>query len=390
MRRTAVRELLQVTSRPDVISFAGGLPATELFPVNRVKEAVNAVLDRTGRQALQYAETEGIHGLRDWIARQFSRSQFHVQREHVFITSGGQQALDLVGRVLLDEGDRVIVENPTYLALLSAWRPLGVEFLPVPSDKDGMQVDKLEPLLKQHPKLIYLVPNFQNPQGTTLTQARRERLVALAQEYGIPLVEDNPYGDLRYDGNALPHLLALAGARGSASGFERLVIYTGTFSKVLMPGLRVGWVIAAPEVIEKLVQAKQAADLHTSTLSQYVALELVGRGFLEQFLPVLRQNYGERRDLMLAALARHFPEDVTWTRPDGGMFLMVTLPECMDAGAILPHALQQKVAFVPGEEFHLNGKGRNTMRLNFSNATPDKIETGIARLGAVVKNFAKT
>lgn len=387
MRRTAVRELLKVTSRPDIISFAGGLPAAELFPVNHVKEAVDAVLDGVGGQALQYTETEGIPGLRDWIARQFSRPQFYVQRENVLITSGGQQALDLIGRVLLDEGDRVIVENPTYLALLSAWRPFGVEFLPVPSDQDGMEVNKLEPLLKQHPKLMYLVPNFQNPQGTTLAHARRERLVALAQEHGVPLVEDNPYGDLRYSGNTLPHLLELADARGSGSGFESLVIYTSTFSKVLMPGLRVGWVIAAPEVIEKLVQAKQAADLHTSTLSQYVALELVSRGFLEQFLPVLRQSYGERRDLMLAALAKHFPEDATWTRPEGGMFLLVTLPKNMDASAMLPQALQQKVAFVPGEEFHLNGEGRNTMRLNFSNARPDQIETGIARLGAVVKNF---
>lgn len=390
MRRTAVRELLKVTSQPEIISFAGGLPAAELFPVDRVKEAANAVLERVGGQALQYAETEGIPELRDWIARQFSRPQLAVQRENVLITSGAQQALDLIGRVLLDEGDRVIVENPTYLALLSAWRPYGVEFLPVPSDQDGVEVDRLERLLKRHPKLIYLVPNFQNPQGTTLAQARRERLVALVYEHGIPVVEDNPYGDLRYSGNALPHLLELAVERRSASGFENLVIYTGTFSKVLMPGFRVGWVIAAPEVIEKLVQAKQAADLHTSTFTQYVALELVGHGFLEQFLPVLRQSYSGRRDLMLAALAKHFPEDATWTRPDGGIFLMVTLPECMDAGAILPHALQQKVAYVPGEEFHLNGEGRNTMRLNFSNAPADQIETGIARLGAVVKNFAKT
>ena len=388
MRRSAVRELLQVASQPGIISFAGGLPAAELFPVSRVKAAADAVLERVGGQCLQYAETEGLPGLRDWIARQFSREHLTVERENVLITSGAQQALDLIGRVLLDEGDRVAVENPTYLALLSAWRPLGVEFLAVPSDTQGMRVDALEPLLERKPKLMYLTPNFQNPQGTTLALERRKRLVALLQEYEIPVVEDNPYGDLRYNGPSLPNLLEFE------AGFSRTthhaprspdhVIYAGTFSKVLMPGLRVGWVIADRQVIDKLVQAKQAADLHTNTLGQYLALELVTHGFLEEFLPVLRKAYRARRDLMLAALEKHFPKTASWTRPDGGMFLLVTLPGTVDTDELLPAALARKVAYVPGEEFHLNGEGRNTLRLNFSNARPEQIEEGIHRLAALL------
>jgi len=388
MRCSAVRELLQVASQPGIISFAGGLPAAELFPVSRVKAAADAVLERFGGQCLQYAETEGLPGLRDWIARQFSREHFTVERENVLITSGSQQALDLIGRVLLDEGDRVVVENPTYLALLSAWRPLGVEFLAVPSDSQGMQVDALEPLLQRQPKLIYLTPNFQNPQGTTLALERRERLVALLQKYEIPVVEDNPYGELRYDGKSLSNLLELdAGLPRTTHHAPRIpnhVIYAGTFSKVLMPGLRVGWVIADRQVIDKLVQAKQAADLHTNTLGQYLALELVTHGFLEEFLPVLRKAYRARRDLMLAALEKHFPKTASWTRPDGGMFLLVTLPGDVDTSELLPTALARKVAYVPGEEFHLNGEGKNTLRLNFSNAGPAQIEEGIRRLAGLL------
>src|SRR5581483_2209316 len=271
MRRNAMRELLKVTLQPEVISFAGGLPAAELFPMQRVREAVKQVLDTVGPQALQYGQTEGVGGLRDWIAR-----QFRVQRENVLITSGAQQALDLIGRVLLNEGDRVIVENPTYLALLSAWRPLGVEFLPAPSDTDGMRVDGLEPLWPRQPKCIYLTPNFQNPQGTTLTLARRERLIELARKHGMAVVEDNPYGELRYSGASLPHLFEIDG---------NVVIHTGSFSKVLMPGLRVGWVVAAQEVIDKLGQARQGADLPTTTLNRHFALELATTGGLEEFVP---------------------------------------------------------------------------------------------------------
>ncbi len=339
------------------------------------------MLDRVGGQALQYSSTEGLPELRDWLARRFSNERLRVRSENVLITTGAQQGLDLIGRILLDAGDRVIVENPTYLALLSAWRPTGVDFLPVKCDADGMRVEKCEPLMKRKPKAIFCVPNFQNPQGTTLSASRREKLVALARRHSTAIVEDNPYGELRYSGSALPSLFQLDARNDGASGFDSRVIHTGTFSKVLMPGLRVGWVIAARAVIEKLTHAKQAADLHTSTLSQHLALELVRQGFLEEFVPVWRANYRQRRDAMLAALKKYFPKGTTWTKPEGGMFLFVTLPKHINAGEILSDALELGVAYVPGAEFHLNGEGKNTLRLNFSNSQPERIEAGIKALG---------
>jgi len=382
MKRSAIRELLKVTRRPEVISFAGGLPAAELFPIPQVKAAVDAVLQRLGGKCLQYGETEGVPELREWVASHFSRNGVQITANNVLITTGAQQGLDLVGRVFLDESDRAVVENPTYLALLSAWRPYVGEFLAVPSDEHGMQVDALPTLLEKRPKLIYITPNFQNPQGTTLTRERRETLVGLLQEHGVALLEDNPYGELRYDGEALPHLLEIEA--GKSGGIPNHVMYSGTFSKVLMPGLRVGWVIAAPEVIDKLGMAKQAADLHTSTICQYAVLELLRRGFLEEFVPVLCKSYGERRDLMLSALEKHFGGKAKWNRPEGGMFLLVSFPAEYDTMKMLPRALEQNVAYVPGEEFHMNGEGKNTLRLNFSNARPEQIEEGIERLAAVL------
>ena len=387
MTRSAVRELLKLTAQPGMISLAGGLPSPDLFPMERVKEAIEIVLGKAGKRALQYGETEGVAELRDWIARDFSRPEVPLKRENVVITSGGQQALDLIGRVLLNENDKVIVENPTYLALLSAWRLLGVQFLPVRSDANGMRVDKIEPLLQQKPKLIYAVPNFQNPQGTTLALERRVSLVELLRKYDVGLLEDNPYGELRYDGEPVASLLELDARLGTSGDLDSNVIYVGTFSKVLMPGLRVGWAIASEEVIEKIVRAKQAADLQTGTLSQYIIGEMIRDQFLERHIRVLRQAYRERRDAMLVALDRYFPNEASWTRPDGGMFLMVTLPAHLSASDVLKQALERKIAFVPGEEFHLDGMGRNTFRLNFSNATSDLIEQGIKRLGEVLKSM---
>jgi 2-aminoadipate transaminase len=386
MTSSALRELLKVTARPEIISFAGGAPATELFPVNRVKTALAEVLDGVGGRALQYSTTEGLADLRDWIARRFSAPKMRVHRDNVLITSGAQQGMDLIGRILLEESDRVIMENPTYLAVLSAWRPSGAEFLPVECDADGMNVDLVKPLMKKKPKAIYCVPNFQNPKGTTLSLARRKRLVALARRHSIVIVEDNPYGELRYSGRALPSLFELDARNGGASGLDSHVIYTGTFSKVLMPGLRVGWVIASRPVIEKLTQAKQAADLHTGTLSQHLALKLVREGFMEEFVPVLCRHYGKRRDAMLDALEKYFPKGAVWTQPEGGMFLWVTLPETINAGELLPAALKRGVAYVPGEAFHLTGEGKNTVRLNFSNAPPERIEAGIRKLGKLFES----
>jgi 2-aminoadipate transaminase len=387
LKRTAVRELLKLTNQPGMISFAGGLPGPDLFPIERAKQAALNVIGKMGKQALQYGETEGVSELRDWIAVKFSRPHFQLKRSNVVITSGGQQALDLVGRVLLNEGDKVIVENPTYLALLAAWRLLGVQFCPVPSDENGMRMDAMESIWPQKPKLVYAVPTFQNPQGTTLALERRIQLVERLRQNEVGMVEDDPYGELRYSGNAVPSIFELDARRGDSGQLDSRVIYIGTFSKVLVPGLRVGWAVASEDVIEMVVRAKQAADLQTSTLSQYIVCDMIRDGFLEQHVPTLCAAYRERRDTMLVALEKYFPREATWTRPEGGMFLMVTLPGNVNACDVLHRALQQKVAFVPGEEFHVNGAGRSALRLNFSNSTPALIEEGIKRLGEVLKGM---
>lgn len=389
MRRSTIRETLKVIARPGMISFAGGIPASELFPVAEIAAATAAVLKQRGEQALQYGQTEGVPELRDWIAARHSRPQFQVRRENVMIVTGSQQALDLIGRVFLDEDDQVLVENPTYLAALTAWRPLRPKFVPMPSDLDGTCVEEIGPLLKHNPKLLYSIPNFQNPQGTTLSLPRRKRLIQLLHETQTVLIEDNPYGELRYSGEALPHLLELDAHNAVNGELHTRVLYLGTFSKVLAPGFRVGWVIAPTEIIDKLVQAKQATDLHTSTFCQFVILELLEHGVLEQQIPRLCTDYSRRRDAMLAAMAEHFPEDITWTRPDGGMFLFVTLPNYMDAARLLKRAIECNVAFIPGEDFHVDGRGQNTLRLNFSNATPPRIAEGIARLGSLLKEELK-
>ncbi len=386
MRRSAVRELLKLTARPDFISLAGGLPAPELFPVDEVRRASETVLVRHPKQALQYGETEGLAGLRDWIAHHLSGPGLRVKRCNVLVTSGAQQALDLIGRVFLDPEDKVLVENPTYLAALSAWRPLGVEFLAAASDADGLRLEAVQPWIGQRPKLVYCVPNFQNPRGTTLSEHGRARALEWITAEDVVLVEDNPYGDLRYAGRSLPHMLTLAARSDGGENIDQRVIYVGTFSKVLAPGLRVGWVVAPERVIEKLVLAKQAADLHTSTLNQHIVLELVTNGFLDRHIPVLRSAYRERRDALMAALETHMPPGVSWTRPEGGMFVFVTLPPHLDAGRLLTHALERKVAFVPGEEFHIDGSGNNTLRLSFTGLPPADLLRGVERLAATIES----
>ncbi|HTI70999.1 MAG TPA: PLP-dependent aminotransferase family protein [Candidatus Limnocylindria bacterium] len=389
MRRSAVRELLKLTAQPDMISFAGGLPAPELFPVQEIQAAAEVAMKHQGARALQYGETEGIAELRDWLATQHSTPWRKVHRSNVLITSGAQQALDLFGRIFIDPGDRVLVEDPTYLALLSAWRPLQPEFVGIPGDDGGLDLTALKGALPGS-KVLYTIPNFQNPQGTTLALDRRQQVVDLVQATGTVILEDDPYGMLRYSGRPLPSLFELE-AQSSAEGSQTPrwnTILVGTFSKVFAPGFRLGWAIGPEAVIDKMVQAKQAMDLHTSTYNQIIAMELVRQGVLDRQLPRLRRAYGQRRDAMLAALDRHMPAGVRWTRPEGGMFLFATLPEDWDATTLLAECLHQKVAFVPGEEFHTSGRGRNTLRLNFSNATPELIEEGIRRMGSVFGKHA--
>lgn len=392
VRSSAIRELLKITQNPQIISFAGGLPAPDVFPVERFREACCKVLDENARLALQYGATEGYEPLREMIARHTSRYGIKAKPEHVLITSGSQQALDLIGKLLINSGDRVLVEAPTYLGALQAFSVYGAEYVSVASDQDGLRTDLLEVPLRSGPKFMYVLPNFQNPGGTTLSEGRRHELVLLAERYGIPIIEDDPYGQLRYEGEHLTPLVVLDREnirrdRGYSMGN---VIYLSTFSKTLSPGLRLGWIVAPPEVITKLVQLKQGADLHTSTFSQMVAHEVARDGYLDEHIKLIRRVYGERRKVMLEALAEFCPPEVSWTRPLGGLFLWVTLPVGMDSHRLFDAALKENVAFVAGDSFYApNGyahEGLRHLRLNFSNAQPEQIREGIRRLAMAIKN----
>lgn len=388
MTSSAIRELLKLTADPEIISFGGGLPAPEVFPIAEIRAAANRVLDEHGRQALQYSNTEGYLPLREMLARHMGRYGIHVTPANILITSGAQQALNLVGKLFINSGDRILTEEPTYLGALQAFTSYQAQYLPVSIDDDGLRMDKMEDALRAGPKFMYVLPNFQNPGGVTLSLERRRRLVELAAHYGVPILEDDPYGQLRYEGDHLPALVKLdAELHGSGNGgapFRGGLIYLGTMSKTLAPGLRIGWVVAPEEVMERLVQMKQGADLHTGTFNQMVAYEAARGGFLDQHVRRIRPIYRERRDAMLAALARHCPPGVRWTRPQGGLFTWVTLPEGQDSTKVLAEALKEKVAFVPGVPFYPCGGGERSMRLNFSYCPPDVIEEGISRLGRVL------
>lgn len=392
MTSSAIRELLKLTADPEIISFAGGLPAPEVFPLEEIEAAADRVIEEHGRDALQYGPTEGYLPLRELLVRHMGRYGIEVTPANVLITSGAQQALDLLGKLFINSGDRILTEQPTYLGAIQAFTAYQARYLTVPIDDEGMRMDLLEDALRAGPKFLYVLPNFQNPGGVTLSLERRFRLIELASHYGAPIVEDDPYGQLRYEGNHLPPLVKIdAELHGCSHGerpFRGGVIYLGTLSKVLAPGLRIGWVVAPEEVMSRLVQMKQGADLHTSTFGQMVAYETARGGFLDQHVKKIRRVYGERRDAMLAALDRHFPATVQWTRPQGGLFLWATLPEGMDSSVLLQDALKEKVAFVPGNSFHPAGGGERTMRLNFSYCTPEVIEEGIRRLGLVIAGIA--
>ena len=390
MGSSIIRELLKWTEQPDIISFAGGLPAPEVFPVKQFKEACNAVLDEFGAQALQYSTTEGYRPLREMIARHATRFGIDITPDNILITSGSQQALDFIGRVFINQGDHIVCESPTYLGALQAWNAYGAQYISVPSDENGMIVDELEKALRVGPKFIYVLPNFQNPAGSTLNLERRKMLVELADRYGVPIIEDDPYGQLRYEGEHLPAVVTLDSQfRGDDGTYTGNVIYLSTFSKLLAPGIRLAWVVAPQQVIRKLVMAKQAADLHTATFNQIVAFEVGKHGFLDEHVKFIRTTYKERRDIMLETMDEVFPSEVRWTHPQGGMFLWGILPKEMDAAEVLKVAIEKKVAFVPGGSFHPNGGGVNTMRLNFSFSSPEIIREGITRLGLLLRELVR-
>ena len=378
MNPSVIREILKVTERPGIISFAGGLPSPKTFPVEVFAEACAKVLRDDGRAALQYAASEGLVTLREQVAAMLP---WAVDPANVLITTGSQQGLDLVAKVLIDPGSRVLVETPTYLGALQAFGPMEPNVVGVASDEDGPDLHDLLRVLgdpaKDFPRFMYLLPNFQNPTGRSMSEARRAALSAEAQRLGLPIVEDNPYGDLWFD---VPPPAPLTARHPEGC------VYLGSFSKVLAPGLRLGFLVAPPALYPKLLQAKQAADLHTPSFNQRVVAEVLKDGFLNRHVPTIRSLYRAQRDTMLQALDHEMQGlGVTWNRPDGGMFLWARLPEGMNAIELLPHAVDKGVAFVPGAAFYAEQADPRALRLSFVTATADQIQTGVAALAQAIR-----
>ena len=377
LQSSIIREILKDSSKPGVINFAGGLPAPELFPIEGIKQACLRVLEKYGPESLQYSLTTGVPMLKQFIASRISTIGFDFSPDAIQITQGSQQGLDIIGRVFIQPGSVVLTEEPTYLGALQAFSFYEAHFVSVKTDDSGMLPDDLEYKMREHkPVFIYLVPNFQNPSGITMSKSRREAVVALAKKYDVPIVDDNPYGELRYSGTPVPSLKVMGGEH---------VIQLGTFSKIISPGLRVGWIAADVEFIGICEKMKQACDLHSTTFTQYVVYEFARDGALEQHIEKIKNAYGRRRDLMINALRKYLDNGSTWTEPEGGLFLWVKLPDGISASKMLPVALKAGLAYVPGKYFFSQKPDDSTLRINFCNATEENIVEGIRRLAKVVK-----
>ena len=377
LEASAIREILKFTSQPGIISFAGGLPAPEMFPLDELKRIAADVIQNHAAASVQYSVSQGIMPLREVIAERATAEGTPTEPENLLITSGSQQGIDLLARVFIKPGDYILTENPTYVGALQAFQYYRASYCTVEMDDDGMLVDRVEEQIKKYkPKVIYSVPNFQNPTGVTMSVERRQQLAELAAEYNMPLIDDNPYSEIRFEGKDLPTLKSIGGDG---------VISLRTFSKSLTPGLRIGWMNAEPRIIRQFEKVKQGTDLHTSTFGQYVVYEFLKQGLLDPQIKQLRKDYRNKRDTMLKAMDEHFPDGISWTRPQGGMFLWVTLPKGMSSHKLLEQAVELKVAYVYGDPFFPNGGGENTLRLNFSNASHENIVTGITRLGELFK-----
>jgi 2-aminoadipate transaminase len=383
MKSSAMRDLMAVTARPEVISLAGGLPDTSTFPPDTFAAVAQRIAAESCAKALQYGPTDGLIETKRCIADVMEAEGMHVDPEDVVVTTGGQQVIDLVTKTLIDPGDVIVAEAPTYPGAVPTFYSYQADVAQIEMDANGMRVDLLEETLDQlerdgrRPKFIYTVPTFQNPAGVTMSLERRRRLVQIARERELLVLEDNPYGMLRYEGEGLPPLRSLDGGV--------YVMYLGTFSKILSPGIRLGWVVAPPPILEKINLGKQAADLCTSTLSQLMVQAYFEQSDWRDYVQSLTEVYRERRDTMMDALAEFFPREAEWTRPQGGMFIWVTLPEFIDTTDLLARALRDNVAFVPGAAAYLDGRGHNSMRLNFSASDSDDIREGVRRIGEVVK-----
>ncbi len=385
MKSSAIRELLKLTQNPDIISFGGGLPAPELFPTREIEEACIYVAREQGRKALQYSATEGYYPLKEYLAKSMHKYGIPATPENVLLTNGSQQALDLIGRIFIDPGRYVLTGRPTYLGAIQAWRAYQGEFHTMRLDEQGMVVDEIERAYHKvvedsgsPPAFIYVLPNFHNPAGTTLSLERRIKLAEIATKLDLAVVEDDPYGQLRFEGEYITPICNLIPER---------TIYLGTFSKTLAPGLRLGWIVCSEALMMRLIQAKQGCDLHTGTFVQYVANDICQRGFLKPHIKKIRKAYKERRDTMVDALSEFWPDGCKWTDPEGGLFLWARVPESIDTNVFLKEtALKEKVAYVPGVHFYPNTDGgHHAMRLNFSYSQPEVIVEGIKRLGTALK-----
>lgn len=382
LKASEIRELLKLTEQPEIISFAGGLPAPELFPIPAIAKLAKHVIENEGKAALQYSTTEGFPLLREIIANErMALAGVSTRPEDILITAGSQQGIDFCARLLLNDGDYVICENPSYLGAINVFNTYHAKYLPVPMDEEGMIIEELEKTLQQYPnaKVIYTVPDFQNPTGRTLSVERRKKVAELAAKYGIPVMEDNPYGELIFEGKRNP----------SIKSFDKdgWVIYLGSFSKTFCPGYRVGWMCADNELLDKFVMLKQVSDLQCSTIAQREIAYYMRDNPLDEHIKEITEVYKTRRDLMLDSIAKYFPEGVKHTYPQGGLFTWVELKLELDAALLLIEALKENVAFVPGSPFFPNGGNRNFLRLNYSNMTEDKIVEGIKRLGEVLKRY---
>jgi 2-aminoadipate transaminase len=383
MKSSAMRDLMAITERPEVISLAGGLPDTSTFPAESLAAITAKMAAVSSARALQYSPTEGMAATKECVAEVMAAEGTPVEPEDVLITTGGQQVIDLVCKTLIDPGDVIVAEGPTYPGAVPTFMSYEADVVQIAMDDDGMRVDELEATLDRlevegrRPKFIYTIPNFQNPAGVTLSLARRRRLVEIARERELLVLEDNPYGLLRYEGEPLPTLHSLDGGE--------FVIYLGTFSKILAPGVRLGWTTAPPPVLEKMNLGKQGADLCSPAFTQIFVAAYFEHDNWERYLDALRNLYRRRRDTMLDALAEHFPREASWTRPQGGLFIWATLPDYIDTTDLLARALSHNVAFVPGRAAYMDGRGGSSMRLNFSGVPEDAIREGIRRIGEVVR-----
>ncbi|MDN3954547.1 PLP-dependent aminotransferase family protein [Sporolactobacillus laevolacticus] len=375
---TATREILKVTEKPEIISFAGGLPAPELFPVEEIKAACEAVLNESGEQALQYSTTEGYLPLRQAIVDRLAAIGIDTTPDNLLVITGSQQGLDLTGKLFLDEGDIVICESPTYLAAINAFKTYNPKFVEVPMDDEGMIMDALEQTLQANPdaKFIYTIPDFQNPTGRTMNLERRKKIVELANRYNIIIVEDNPYGAVRFAGEALPPVKHF--------DTEGRVVYLSTFSKIFAPGLRLGWICADETLLEKYVAFKQATDLHTDSFAQRITAKYIELFDLEEHIQKIKAVYLSRREKMMECIDAFFPKQVNHSVPEGGLFIWIELPDQIDTEELFAECLKNNVAFVPGKPFFPNSAKKNTFRLNYSNMPEEKIVEGMKRIGKVL------